>query len=305
MTTLNVGRSGAPYEVLVEVGKIREFATATKAVRASYWTDAAPLTPPTFLVTGAFWTQPDSSVLEQAGLEWSRLLSGGTEFVFDGPPPRAGDRLTATQRVDEVYTKQGRRGGTMNFTVFSTQFRRGDGSLAVVENHVTIETAQAARGDAEESPTPGPTPELPEAVRPTSLIGGPAALAVGDRLPQFVDEPVSRTAIVRYQGASGDLNPIHHDDAVAQGAGYPSVFSVGMFHAGILGSYLADLFGADSLRRFKVEFREQVWPGDVLTYGGVVAQRRTGGDDRDELDLELTAVRHAGAVHLRAWATVV
>jgi hypothetical protein len=43
----------------------------------------------------------------------------------------------------------------------------------------------------------------------------------------------------------------------------------------------------------------------VLTYGGVVAQRRTGSDGPDELDLELTAVRHAGGTHLRARATVV
>ena len=37
--------------------------------------------------------------------------------------------------------------------------------------------------------------------------------------------PISRTDMVRYQGASGDFNPIHHDEEFAKSAGYPSVFS--------------------------------------------------------------------------------
>jgi acyl dehydratase len=125
------------------------------------------------------------------------------------------------------------------------------------------------------------------------------AYQAGDRIPDFVDAPSTRTDYVRYQGASGDLNPIHHDEGFAAAAGFPSVFAVGMLAAGILGTYLADLFGAQSVRRFKVQFREQSWPGDVLTYGGTVLERRD-----DELDLELHATRQTGDVHIRAWATV-
>jgi acyl dehydratase len=32
--------------------------------------------------------------------------------------------------------------------------------------------------------------------------------------------PVTRTDFVRYQGASGDMNPIHHDETFARAAGY-------------------------------------------------------------------------------------
>jgi acyl-CoA thioesterase FadM len=77
------------------------------------------------------------------------------------------------------------------------------------------------------------------------------------------------------------------------------VFAVGMLGAGILGTYVAELFGPQNVRRFKVQFREQAWPDDVLTYSGTVTERRD-----DELDLELSATRQTGGVHLKGWATV-
>ncbi len=145
----------------------------------------------------------------------------------------------------------------------------------------------------------------------------PAAAVVGTAIPDFVDAPATRTDFVRYQGASGDMNPIHHDEGFAQASGFPTVFAVGMLQAGILGTYLADLFGADNVRRFTVRFQEQAWPGDVITYGGQVVRRRDGGagtgDDAGgrsgatggaELDLELHATRQTGGVHLLGWATV-
>lgn len=103
-----------------------------------------------------------------------------------------------------------------------------------------------------------------------------------DELPAFTDAPLTRTDFVRYQGASGDLNPIHHDLPFAQAAGFPDVFAVGMLQAGVLGTWVADRYGAENVRRFRVQFREQAWPDDVLTYTGRVVARRDG-----ELDLEL------------------
>ena len=32
--------------------------------------------------------------------------------------------------------------------------------------------------------------------------------------------PLTRTDFVRYQGASGDMNPIHHDEPFARAAGF-------------------------------------------------------------------------------------
>jgi acyl dehydratase len=95
-------------------------------------------------------------------------------------------------------------------------------------------------------------------------------VSVGDEAPERWFGPISRTDIVRYQGASGDMNPIHHDEMFAKEAGFPTVFSVGMLQAGLLATYATDWLGADNVRRFSTRFREQVWPGDRLSCTGVV-----------------------------------
>jgi acyl dehydratase len=86
-------------------------------------------------------------------------------------------------------------------------------------------------------------------------------LAPGLELPSRTFGPVTMTDIVRYQGASGDMNPMHHDDALARTAGYPEAFGVGMLNAGYLATYCTDMFGTDTVRRFRTRFRGLVWRG--------------------------------------------
>jgi acyl dehydratase len=114
--------------------------------------------------------------------------------------------------------------------------------------------------------------------------------------------PLTRTDFVRYQGASGDFNPIHHDETFARSAGFPTVFSVGMLQAGLLATYCTDLFGPSNVRRFKVQFREQVWPDDVLTANGKIVKVYEA-DEEPRLDLELVMTRQTGGVAIRAEAT--
>jgi acyl dehydratase len=114
--------------------------------------------------------------------------------------------------------------------------------------------------------------------------------------------PLSRTDFVRYQGASGDFNPIHHDEEFAQSAGYPSVFSVGMLQAGILASYATDWLGAANVRAFGVQFREQVWPGDSLVCSGSVVDRREVDGER-LVDLDLEVSRIGGGTAIKGTAT--
>jgi acyl dehydratase len=116
--------------------------------------------------------------------------------------------------------------------------------------------------------------------------------------------PLNRTDFVRYQGASGDFNPIHHDEEFAQAAGYPSVFSVGMLQAGILATYATDWLGADNVRTFGVQFREQVWPGDRLTCTGTVLERLDADDGNERVvKLELVVERVGGGTAIKGWAT--
>ena len=112
--------------------------------------------------------------------------------------------------------------------------------------------------------------------------------------------PLTRTDFVRYQGASGDFNPIHHDDEFAQSAGYPTAFSVGVLQAGILASYATEWLGPRNVRKFGVQFREQVWPGDRLVCTGTVVDR---DEEARTVDLALVVTRVGGGAAIRGTAT--
>jgi acyl dehydratase len=124
---------------------------------------------------------------------------------------------------------------------------------------------------------------------------GPEPLVLG---------PLTRTDLVRYQGASGDFNPIHHDEPFARAAGYPAPLGVGMLPAGALAAWAARWLGAENVRRTRVRWQEQVWPGDVLTCRGKVARRYEEGGER-RVDVELTCTRQTGGVAIQGWATFV
>lgn len=94
-------------------------------------------------------------------------------------------------------------------------------------------------------------------------------VSVGDLLPPF-QRTVTRTDIVRYAGASGDFNPLHHDEVLAQSVGLKSVFAMGLLHGGYMTKLLTDLASPDTIRRYKVRFKGQVYPGDTLTFQATV-----------------------------------
>jgi acyl dehydratase len=129
------------------------------------------------------------------------------------------------------------------------------------------------------------------------------AVREGDGGPAFSVGPLTRTDFVRYAGASGDFNPIHHDEPFAKSAGLPSVMAHGMLSAGILASFVTQWFGAGCVRRYKVRFRERVWPGDVLSAEGRVVHVRGDGDQR-RAELELVLKRQDGVAVVSGIAEV-
>jgi acyl dehydratase len=109
----------------------------------------------------------------------------------------------------------------------------------------------------------------------------------GDEAP-VRSHVLTRTDLVRYAGASGDFNPMHHDEVLAVAAGQPSVFGHGMFSMGFLGSALTDYVGVGNVRRFQVRFAKQTWPDeDLRTKIVVTAKRVEGGDHLVDLDVRL------------------
>jgi acyl dehydratase len=140
----------------------------------------------------------------------------------------------------------------------------------------------------------------------TSSVTAPAFedLSVGAEAPPLVVENISRTHFVRYAGASGDFNPMHHDDTVATSIGNPSVFGHGMLTAGLMARVLKDWFGPAALRRFQVRFSKQVWPGETLSCTATV----TGLRDAEEsglglVDVECQVVNQDGEAKLTGTAT--
>jgi MaoC dehydratase-like protein len=127
-----------PFELRVELGKVREFARATGATGAEYLESDAPPAPPTFLATARLWQGDASSPYHDIDLDLQRLLHGAQEFVFHGPPPRAGQPLQARARVDRIYEKQGRRGGAMTFVEAVTEYRDERGRLVAESRNTSI-----------------------------------------------------------------------------------------------------------------------------------------------------------------------
>jgi len=131
-----------------------------------------------------------------------------------------------------------------------------------------------------------------------------ATLSVGDEAPPLIVEDLSRTQFVRYAGASGDFNPMHHDDTIATSVGNPSVFGHGMLTAGLMARVVKDWFGPEALRRFQVRFSKQVWPGETLTCKATITALRDDGGE-GLADLELLVENQDGEPKLTGSATAV
>ena len=119
--------------------------------------------------------------------------------------------------------------------------------------------------------------------------------------PPVTFGPVTRTDLVRYAGASGDFNPLHHDPDFARAAGFPDVIAHGMYTAGIVGAALERRWGAAALRSYKVRFRSPVRVGDTLT---LAADAVTRDEATGLVEVTLSVRRQDGEVVMTAEASV-
>ena len=149
MNRSEIGNTGRPVTMHVERGKIREFARAIKDDNPIYFDVAYAqqragglVPPPTFTMTLGFWE--DGRPRPLLTYDVRRLLHGEQEFEYLAPV-HAGDVLTATARVTDVYEKAGSRGGTMTFGVIETTFTNQRGETVLVSRSTLIETAAAVK----------------------------------------------------------------------------------------------------------------------------------------------------------------
>ena len=115
---------------------------------------------------------------------------------------------------------------------------------------------------------------------------------VGTELPEQTFR-VTRADLVRYAGASGDLNPIHWSDRVATSVGLPGVIAHGMFTMALAGRAVTTWAGdPGALVEYTVRFgRPVVVPDDdegaEVTVRGRVAALLEG--NRARVDLTVTS----------------
>lgn len=128
------------YEFPVERSKIREFAKATKSRHPDHDGPDAVI-PPTFLTHARLaWEPPELSPAAELGFDLGRVLHGEEEYVFHGPPPRAGQTLHVSTRMGDRWEKEGKRGGVMRFAQMVNEFRDDAGTLVATQTTTVLET---------------------------------------------------------------------------------------------------------------------------------------------------------------------
>ena len=79
------------------------------------------------------------------------------------------------------------------------------------------------------------------------------ALSIGDTF-NLTKEPISRTTLALFAGASGDHNPIHIDLDFVRKAGLDDVFAHGMLGMAYLGQLLTNNFSQEKIKKYSAKF---------------------------------------------------
>lgn len=128
-----VGKEYRPFEYEVGREKIREYARAVGETDAIYHDRAAAqaagfrdvVAPPMFAVVYSAGSVGPAVLDPDVGLDLMRMVHGGQEFVWS-EPVCAGDTITTTTTVRDIYDKDGK-----GFYVFESVSRNQDGAEVV------------------------------------------------------------------------------------------------------------------------------------------------------------------------------
>lgn len=112
-------------------------------------------------------------------------------------------------------------------------------------------------------------------------------IAVGDIVAERIFE-IRRDSLVRYAGASGDFNPIHYRDDIAQSVGLPGVLAHGMLTMGFAVQPVVDWIGDPGrVLDYQVRFTRPV-PVDADAVARVTVVARVGAVEVDAARIDLT-----------------
>lgn len=186
---------------------------------------------------GFFWRDP------ALGATWQKILHGEQSTILHAPLPVEGE-IVGTTHIEALFDKGADKGalalvtreihdgaGTHLATARSMTFLRGDGGFG---------------GTAEGAPVPHPVP---------------------DRAPDNIVTLATAANQAQIYRLSGDLNPLHIDPAVAQGAGFDTPILHGLATYGVIGrALLAARCGNDPARLTRIDgrFSAPVYPGETI-----------------------------------------
>ncbi|MBL8392575.1 MAG: dehydratase [Candidatus Accumulibacter sp.] len=129
------------------------------------------------------------------------------------------------------------------------------------------------------------------------------ALNVGDAIPSFTTEPVSRLTLALYATGSGDHHPLHLDQDYVRAKGIPDVFAHGMLGMAYLGRLLTQWVPQAAIRSFGVRFTAITQVGERLVCTGKVVEKLEQAGEKC-VRLELTCANEQGEAKHKADAVV-
>ena len=138
----HIGATFPPFTVAVEGSRLRFFAKATGQTDPVYTDDAAARAaghpalpvPPTYLFCLEMETPNTAGMRETLGIDFSRVLHGEQGFTFHRMA-HAGDKLTFSQRIVDIYDK---KGGALEFIVRHTDVNNARGERVAELRCVTV-----------------------------------------------------------------------------------------------------------------------------------------------------------------------
>lgn len=131
----------------------------------------------------------------------------------------------------------------------------------------------------------------------------PEFTQIGDELPAFTTEPISRATLALYAGASGDHNPMHLDIDFAREFGMDDVIAHGMLGMAYLGRLLTNWVPQEAIRQFSVRFLAITHVHDRLTCKGKIVEQNV--DNQENLiRVDLSLINQDGDLKLSGQAVI-
>lgn len=142
MDTKFIGHAFDPHSADVERGQLRLFAKAVGETNPVYFDVAAARAqglrdlpaPPTFAFSLNLLKPDPFAYLDILGVDLNHILHGEQSFAYKAPI-FAGDTITITATITDIYTK---KGGALEFLVQSFSARNQDNEEVVTMKSITV-----------------------------------------------------------------------------------------------------------------------------------------------------------------------